>query len=426
MPNTRRSSVLQPVTPNLPPTPGRQVKALKGELDEKSKENEALKIQIAELSKALGGIQIVKEKVSQTNAFNYKTETKKGKKAKNPDAPVPAKTAYKYYCEANPSDGKSTGDAMRQKWKECQGEERNKFVALAEVDKKRFKEENAVYLEKVAKAEAEEKALESYYEKQKQDLAVEFVEAHLQAQKALEEGKGKKKTQKDPEAPKRAMSSYFYFVKENRAKFVRKYPSASIIELSKILGEEWGKLDKGKGGKKGTKKYDTMAENDKARYLEEKTVYEASKTERELKLQEEREQKLAEDKEEAMKMQKEEEEKIQMLLSNAASENQADDVMEDASVAGPTEKKTKKEKKAGPKKASTSYNYFMAQNRQSIKACMPENCTNAELLTEIGRQWKILNEEQKKPYDALAAKDKVRYQKELEIFAAAQSQVQSA
>ena len=376
-------------------------------------ENEVLKDQIAELSKAFKGNQLVKEKVSKASALDShqeKLEPKKGKKAaKDPNAPASAMTAYRYYCEANPSvDGKSTGDAMRLKWKECQGEERNTYVSMATVDKKRFQEENAIHMGNVAKVEAEEKALENYYGKQKQDLALEFFDAHMQAQKVLDTGcKGKKKNKKDPEAPKGALSSYFYFVQQNRADFVKQNPSASVTELSKILGEAWGKLNKGKGGKKGTKDYEEMAEIDRIRYAEQKKVYEASKTERDIKLQEEREHKLSEDKEEALKMQKEEDEKIQMMLSSASEQS----ALEEASA--PTEKKPKKVKKTGPKKACSAYIFFTSKNRTTNKATMPETTTNQELFSEIGRQWKSLTDEQKIPYNQQAAEDKLRYNKEM-------------
>ena len=405
MPRSARNQVaLQPVSSNtLPATPGRQVKQLKGELDLKEKENAALKDQIAELSKAISGIQLVKDKIGESNVPMEKSETKKVKKAKDPNAPVPAKTAYRYFCDENPLDGKTTGDAMRLKWKECQGEMRTKYVNLAAEDKKRFEAENAVYQEKMSKIEAEEKALDKYYQKQKQDLALEFFEAHQQAQKALD-AKKSKKTKKDPEAPKRAMSSYFFFVQVNRAKFVKKHPNASVTELSRILGEEWSKLNKGKGGKKGTKKYDQMALEDKERYLAEKEVYEATKSEREKKLEEEREKKLLEDKEEAMKLQREEDEKIQQMLASTT------EAVEEPETVKAKETKTKKN---GPKRASSAYNYYVAQNRSGIKAYMPETTTPQELMTEIGRQWKLMSDSQKVPYENLAAQDKIRYQNEL-------------
>merc|ERR1711935_961783 len=100
-------------------------------------------------------------------------------------------------------------------------------------------------------------------------MGMEFYEAHLKAQAALEKAeenkKGKKKKTKDPEAPKRNLSSYLYFTMAKRETVVKAHPEASITEITKFLGEEWNKLEKGKGGKNGTKKYDELAANDKIR-----------------------------------------------------------------------------------------------------------------------------------------------------------------
>lgn len=245
---------LQPIS-NLPVTPGRQVKVLRTELEKKENENDTLKNNIADLTKALDSLQLVKEKASAAEKLFAKTdEVEKKKKKKDPNAPVPAMTAYRYFCEDLKSKGavEKSGEATRQMWKECQGEERKKFTEMASVDKKRFEEENEIYRKSVDAKESKEKALEMYYEKQKQELAMEFFEAHLQAQSAMNEKK--KKKEKDPAAPKRAMSAYLFFCQENRDSIVKQNPDKSATEVMKIMAEEWGKLNKGKGGKKGTKK----------------------------------------------------------------------------------------------------------------------------------------------------------------------------
>uniref|UniRef100_A0A7S0C1Y5 HMG box domain-containing protein n=1 Tax=Proboscia inermis TaxID=420281 RepID=A0A7S0C1Y5_9STRA len=75
--------------------------------------------------------------------------------------------------------------------------------------------------------------------------------------------------------------------------------------------------------------------------------------------------------------------------------------------------KKKKTKAKGPKKGSSAYIFFSVNKRAEIKASMPEKTTNQELLSEIGRKWKELTVEEKKPFDELALKDKARYQKEM-------------
>eukprot|EP00957_Ditylum_brightwellii_P056730 4299097-Ditylum_brightwellii.AAC.1 len=88
------SRALQPIA-NLPGTPGRQVKALRTELEKKDVENDALKSNIADLTKALDSLQLVKEKAAAAEKLFVKpAEADKKKKKKDPNAPAPAMTAY--------------------------------------------------------------------------------------------------------------------------------------------------------------------------------------------------------------------------------------------------------------------------------------------------------------------------------------------
>merc|ERR1712083_519805 len=97
------------------------------------------------------------------------------------------------------------------------------------------------------------------------DVADELLNAYIEAQNALKDtGKGKKnKKAKDPDAPKRPTSNYMYFATEKRDSVKKTNPSASPTEITKILGEMWNNLEKGKKGKNGTKKYDDLAEKDR-------------------------------------------------------------------------------------------------------------------------------------------------------------------
>jgi len=146
---------------------------------------------------------------------------------------------------------------MQQAWKECPPEIRSSYEAMAKADKARYARELATH-------EEEKVALEMYYGKKRQDMAMEFLDAHLTAQAALErvdaetqKGK-KKKAKKDPEAPKRSLLSYMYFVADMRDSVTRENPDASPKDVIKTLGEMWNRLEKGKNGKRGTKKYDDM------------------------------------------------------------------------------------------------------------------------------------------------------------------------
>merc|ERR1712083_262200 len=172
------------------------------------------------------------------------------------------------------------------------GAERQKYTVKAEIDKFRFEKENEIYQKNLSEKEAEDEALRLYYEKQKQDLAMEFYEAHMQVQATTAAGKKTKK--KDPNAPKAALSSYIFFCQDKRDGLARRNPKLSVTELSKLLGEEWSKA---KQKKNGIRKYEDQADKDKKRYEEEKKVYDEAKAEQDNAMKLERETKLQKDRE---------------------------------------------------------------------------------------------------------------------------------
>merc|ERR1712161_7169 len=119
-------------TKAVPITPGKEVKKLKADLVKKDAENGALQDTIAELASALNCLNLVKTTAANSSITSSSTD-KKGKKDK--DAPVPNKTAYKYFCDNTP---KQEGIDMRLVYKEVAPELRQVFTNLAEADKARF------------------------------------------------------------------------------------------------------------------------------------------------------------------------------------------------------------------------------------------------------------------------------------------------
>jgi len=385
--------VLENVSTNCPKTPARAVKYLTNELEKRDAENEALQAQVSDLTKALGSVKLFNQTVEVP-----KEEKKDTKKKDKKSAPKPAITAYKFYCEdvktKNGADAKS-GKELQQEWKEIKGDARKKYTDMAAEDKKRFDRENAEH-------EALQKLYQQREQEKTQSAAMALYEAHQLAAKAMankpDDGKKKKKT-KDADAPKRAKSAYMYFCEAKRTEVVSKNTDKSPTEVMKILGEEWAKLSKGKGGKNGTKKFDDLAEKDKARYEKEKAAYDAVKEEQVRASKAEEEAQLKIDLEEARKM-------VEMAEAEAAT---TESVVPSKGTKG---KKEKDDKPKGPKKAATAYICFVAANREQIKSGMPPASTFAEISTEVGRQWKLLNDKQKAPYEAMASKDKERYEQE--------------
>ncbi|KAL2867100.1 high-mobility group nucleosome-binding protein [Aspergillus lucknowensis] len=79
---------------------------------------------------------------------------------------------------------------------------------------------------------------------------------------------GRKK--KDPNAPKRGLSAYFFFANENRDKIREDNPGIAFGQVGKMLGEKWRALSD-----KERKPYEDKAAADKKRYEEEKAQYNA-------------------------------------------------------------------------------------------------------------------------------------------------------
>lgn len=82
------------------------------------------------------------------------------------------------------------------------------------------------------------------------------------------DGKEKKKVKKDPNAPKKGLSGYMFFVKEMRTKVAAENPDMSFGDLGKELGRLWKEVV---GDEKD--KYERMAAKDKVRYTEEMKTY---------------------------------------------------------------------------------------------------------------------------------------------------------
>ncbi|KAI9365674.1 high mobility group box domain-containing protein [Pilaira anomala] len=81
----------------------------------------------------------------------------------------------------------------------------------------------------------------------------------------------KKKADRDPNAPKRNLSSYMLFSQAVRPETVEEYPDLKAVDIAKLIGEKWNALtDKEK------QPYIKQAEKEKARFDKETSSYKAS------------------------------------------------------------------------------------------------------------------------------------------------------
>lgn len=84
-----------------------------------------------------------------------------------------------------------------------------------------------------------------------------------------EKTRGKKrKQQKDPDAPKRSLSAFFWFSHDERGKVKGENPEYGVGDIAKELGRRWADADA-----ETRKRYEALADKDKARYEKEMTAY---------------------------------------------------------------------------------------------------------------------------------------------------------
>lgn len=150
----------------------------------------------------------------------------KKKKAKDPNAPKKSMTSYMLWQAATRDAIKAENPGvpqqelmkiMSQKWKD-----------LSEDDRETWK----------TKAASE---FVSYKQRVKDYEASHPAPAAAAADSSDEDAK-KKKTKKDPNEPKRPMSSYFLWTAANRQKLKDEFPGLSITDFSKKAGELWKKV----------------------------------------------------------------------------------------------------------------------------------------------------------------------------------------
>ncbi|KAK8753405.1 hypothetical protein OTU49_004360 [Cherax quadricarinatus] len=78
----------------------------------------------------------------------------------------------------------------------------------------------------------------------------------------------KRRNRKDPNAPKRALSAFFWFSNDERPKVRASNPDMGVGEVAKQLGAAWSNTPQ-----EVRNKYEIMAENDKARYEKEMKAF---------------------------------------------------------------------------------------------------------------------------------------------------------
>jgi|SRR6056297_3548684 len=81
---------------------------------------------------------------------------------------------------------------------------------------------------------------------------------------------------------------------------------------------------------------------------------------------------------------------------------------------GAKQKRQKKDPNA-PKRALNGYMYFSKDKREQVKAENPDAAVTS-IAKLLGAQWKGMSDDEKKPYQKMAEKDKLRYEKEMKKY----------
>lgn len=200
-----------------------------------------------------------------------------------------------------------------------------------------------------------------------EEEAEDVVEAKpVKAKRTRKTKKGKKK--KDPNKPKRNMSAFFLYSTANRATIKEENPDLAFGELAKLISTRFKELDD-----KERKKWEKKAEKDKARYLEEMKNYVAP-------------------------------------VDSSESDEESDD------GAKKNKKKRKKTKDPNkPKRNMSAFFLYSCANRATIKSENPD-ATFGDLAKIISNKFKSLPEKELKKWEKKAAKDKARYEQEMEAY----------
>jgi len=177
----------------------------------------------------------------------------------------------------------------------------------------------------------------------------------------------KKKGKKDPNKPKRNMSAFFLYSNANRERVKEENPEAKFGDIAKIMSVEFKAISDAERAR-----WDQLALDDKDRYLHAMESY------------------------------------------DPPSDSEQDD---DSDSDAPKKKKKSKKKKDpdAPKRNQSSFFLYSNATRNDVKAANPE-AKFGEIAQIISRHFKALPEEERAYWDEKAAQDKIRYQRDMEIY----------
>ena len=244
-------------------------------------------------------------------------------------------------------------------WKELGEDGRKPYLELARADKLRYEKELAEWK---AQNEGDDILFQHGEKDQTKQGKGKGKEKGEKKQKIL--AKKKKKTMKDPNAPKKPTTAYFCFAAENREAVQKRLgPQAKVPDVAKEMGRMWTSMSEVEKGR-----YYEMTAKDRERYHQEMEAYKKGGS-------------SSGDK----------------PLGSAANVDSRLDSNPDV-----------------PKKPAFAYMHFAMEKREEMKKQLGPEAKESEVGMAMGRMWATMSEAEKEKYVELAAKDKERYEREMD------------
>jgi hypothetical protein len=211
----------------------------------------------------------------------------------------------------------------------------------------------------------------------------------------------KRKAVKPKKSAPKKPTSPFYIYRATVASSVKALnTNATATEVTKIISTMWNALSIIE-----REPYKMASDQDKVRYERELAIYTPSDDEDD-------EDEEEDDEEDSFQHEDEEEDDFEDG-SDDYQGRELDDRRSNRRAA--PKKKAKKEKKPGPKRPSNAYLIFVNAKRAEVIAHNP-TWPITEVVRHLGAVWKGMSDNDKKVYNELANRDKIRYANELKQF----------
>jgi hypothetical protein len=351
-----------------------------------------------------GSEELVEKWNTQENieAFNNVTvKTKRSSdKIKDPNKPKRGKSAYIFFCAKKRDEAKANlGEGAKAT------EVTSELGLMWNALKASTKSADKKFLASLVSEAAEDKAryteeMESYVAPSDEDLAT-----------MVSPKKGRKTSDKDPNAPKKGKSAYIFFCADMRPQVKEELGEEGKSLIMSELGKRWKELKEDENRAAELDRYAKMAADDKARYEEEKKDHPTEQAHKEDDESDEEEKpapKKAKAKKAKPKKDDEESDEEKPAPKKAKPKKEKpkkDDKESDEEKPTPKKAKPKKndaEEKESPKK-KTGYAYFCSVNREGVKTDNPDMKAQ-DVTRELARLWKELDKDEQTEWSSSAAK----------------------